>query len=561
MSRTATLPRNAATAARVDFNPASLNFGAVSPQSNGPDISVDPSFGPPAISFAGALRIPNVPTVTTVSASIRTGAPNFKVRDLIAMDWVWEEVDPGELPPGHHGPAPKVRVLEVSRQSDGSMPLAVTPGQYVLVRVEYLAPDAGSNFAGTLAVSGDGWEPIEIPLSFFLSGVETTVANTPVKLAQGTTTNVDVAIQVVAGPDSTVRFEISPTQLHSGISIVGANEFHATTRSQTVGLKLRTDLDAPLGDNTLAINRFFNNTRSGFFVPVTVKPFSSIQKIRGLSVVPEPTAATFTFTTDKVSKPVITIWRRSINHDPVKEMVPANQITVSLGGPAPQTSHSIRVAGLPVGQALWFRIDAGVEDPNLPASAFDTRTGETGTLQRTCFMKVWSIDVLQAGGDDSGPEDGNEIDFGFVVFDNARGAKLSEENFAKFDSVDHGQVLTPIIGDQDHFIAVPGSTDEIVPFIRGVSQDPDFPPLPGPAHYWTMPETLPAKPDSGANGDGSWADAFGTFSPPATMGETTSSTMVISTGLTLLSYLAKITFRTVVEDPLGVMGMQFPDSP
>jgi hypothetical protein len=548
-------------ATRVDFSPASLSFGAVAPESGGPDISVDPSFGPPGISFAGAVSVTNVPAPATVTAAIKSGAPIFKVRDLIVLDWVLEPVDPGELPPGHHGPLPRVKVLEVSGQSDGLTPLAVTTGQYLVVRVEYAAPSEGSNFAGVLAVTGDAWEPVEIALSLYLSGVSTTVLHTPVKLAQGTMTDMTIATKVVSGPNGMVRFEMSPTQLHSGVSISGTNEFFATDAMQDFVLRLRAATDAPIGDNALAINRFFMNNRSGFFVPITMDPLSSIQKIRGLSITPEPSALTFVFTTDRPSKPLITIWKRSINHDPVKEMVPDNQVAVSLGGPVPLTSHSIRVSGLPVAQALWFGIDAAAEDA--PAGAFASRSGETATLQRVCLVKVWSIEVLQAGGDDGGPEDGNELDFGFLVFDDATGARLSEETASQFDSVDHGETLTPSFGDKNGFVTVAGGTDTIVPYIKGVSQDPDFNPipLPGPALYWSMPDTLPDHPDSGANGDGSWADAYASFSPPTTIGDTTTPTFVLSTGPTLLSYLAKLTFRTIVSDPFNALSMVYPDAP
>ena len=137
-------------ATRVDYNPANLNFGAVVPEFNVPDISVDPSFGPPAISFSGALRIPNVPVSTNVTAAIKSGAPNFKVRDLIAMDSVSEEARPGRIASRPSRATTKVRVLEVSAQSDGLTSFAVTAGQYLLVRIEYLAPDASDNFAGVL---------------------------------------------------------------------------------------------------------------------------------------------------------------------------------------------------------------------------------------------------------------------------------------------------------------------------------------------------------------------------------------------------------------------------
>lgn len=549
-------------AAHVDFSPSNLNFGAVSPESSGPDISVDPSLGPPALSFSGALRIPSVSVSTNITAVIKSGSPYFRIRDVIALDWVWETVDPGELPPGHRGPPPKVRVLEITAQSDGREPFAVTIGQYVLVRVEYLAPAAGGDFAGVLSVTSDLWEPIELPLSFKLSYVSTSIADTPVALWQGTTTDVKIGTQVIAGPDSKVRFEISPTQIHSGVSIVGPSEFFATSALQDFTLTLRAAADSPIGDNTLAINKFFINMRSGFFVPITIKPFSSIQKIRGLKIFPEPSAISFLFTTDKSSKPVITIWKRSIRHDPVNEMVPANQVAVSLGGSIPQTSHDIRITGLPVGQALWFRIDAGVEDPGIPPSAFTTRSGETATLQRICQVKVWSVHVLGAGGDDGGPEDGNEIGFGFTVFNNANNEKLTFDRFADFGSVDNGEVLTPDFG-VDGSVAVLNAPDTIVPYLKAVSQDPDISPPPGgTVLYWAMPETLPDSMDYGANGDGSWSDGVCSFSPPATMGNHQSDTMAISTGLVpVLSFLAELTVNSNITDPFGATVMRYPDEP
>jgi hypothetical protein len=253
-----------------------------------------------------------------------------------------------------------------------------------------------------LSVTGDTWEPISVSLAFHLSGVSTTVLNTPVEMFQGVATDLTIETRVVAGPNAAVRFEISPTQLYSGITIAGNNQFFATDVAQLFLLKLQAASDAPGGETALALDRFFNNTRTGFFVPLDLKPFDAIQKIRQLSAFAEPTAITFKFNTDRLSRPVITLWRRTINHDAVREMVPANQVAVACGGPQPQNSHSIRVTGLPVGQALWFRIDADVEQSGFPSNAFDSRSGETGTLQRVCLVRVAQIKVLQAGGGDGG---------------------------------------------------------------------------------------------------------------------------------------------------------------
>jgi hypothetical protein len=539
-------------ATSVSFTPDHFDFGAVIPGSTGPDISVDPSFGPPQVSFSGAVQIKNVPVDASVTARVEEGTAFFKVRDVIALEWVWEEVDPGELGPGHHGPPPKVKVLEVASQSDGVTPLAVKQAQFLLVRVEYLVPGDGGVYSGKLVVIGDTWDPIEVPVSFYLSYVSTTVLNTPIDLAQGTPTDVMVEFKVAAGPDSNVRYEISQTQLHSGVSIVGQNEFNATGVAQQKTLQLRTAIDAPIGDNNLAIDQFFLNRRSGLFVPVTVKPFDSIQKIHGLSVAPEPSALNFKFTTERLSRPVVTIWRRSSLNDPVMDMVPRNKLASVDKGPTPLTSHSIRVGGLPNATTLWFRIDADVEVSGIPPNAFANFEGETATLQRVCVVHVWSIEVLSAGGDDSGSEDGNEIDFGMVVFDKATGQQLIQPTYAKLDSVNGGDVLTNLFGANDGFVQVPNPTDTIVPYIKGVSQDPD---LAGNVIYWAMPPTLPGRQDSGAIEGGSWADTYSPFDLPTAFGDQTSSTMVLSTGLTLLSYLARLTFETIVTDPHGALNM------
>jgi len=541
----------------VDFTPTSLNFGAVAPGSSGPDVSVDPSLGPPAISFSGSIRVKNVPVAANVTAAVKSGAPVFKIRDVIALEWVMEEVDPGELPPGHHGRPPKVRVLEVAAQSDGLTPLAVSAGQYLVVRIEYLAPSEGSNFTGALTVTGDTWEPIEVPLSLYLSGLSTKVAQKSVELMQGATNDLAIEIRTIAGPSSTVRFEISPTQLHSGVSIAGPNEFLATDVAQDIVLRLRAAIDAPVGDNTLAINQFFNNSRSGFFVPITIKPFLGIEKISKLTIVPEPAALTFNFTTVDPSRPVITIWERIVGNDPAKDMVSSHQLAVALGGAVPGTIHSIRVAGLPVELPLWFRIDAASEVAGM--GAVGSRIGETATLRRYCFVRVLKIEVLQAGGDDGGPEDGNEIDFGFVVFDDETREQLSTVTGGKFDSVDHGETLHPSFGDKNGDTWVPKAPDSIVPYIKGVTFDQDLDPSIGP--YWAMPDKLPDHLDSGADGTYSWADTFLPFSPPVTVGDFLSGTMVLSTGVTLLSYLTYLRIRTVITDPYDALKIPYPDLP
>jgi hypothetical protein len=55
-------------------------------------------------------------------------------------------VDPGELPPGHHGPPPQQLVTKIVAGSDGIKPLAVSKDQNVLVRVEFKALNNGGPY-------------------------------------------------------------------------------------------------------------------------------------------------------------------------------------------------------------------------------------------------------------------------------------------------------------------------------------------------------------------------------------------------------------------------------
>src|SRR5690348_13861874 len=98
--------------ANVTFTPARIDFGGVAPGSSGPDITVDPSAGPPHTSFAGGVQITNAPVDARITAHIENDTTHFMVRDVIIMQWEVEEIAPSELPPNHHGPPPLVQVLE-----------------------------------------------------------------------------------------------------------------------------------------------------------------------------------------------------------------------------------------------------------------------------------------------------------------------------------------------------------------------------------------------------------------------------------------------------------------
>ena len=87
------------------FSSTGLNFGPVAPGTFGPDISAIP----PGFSSAGGFESHNVPSGANVVANIVGDTLHFQIRDVCVLDWVWETVGGGELPPGHKGPPPGSR--------------------------------------------------------------------------------------------------------------------------------------------------------------------------------------------------------------------------------------------------------------------------------------------------------------------------------------------------------------------------------------------------------------------------------------------------------------------
>jgi hypothetical protein len=199
----------------VTVSPTHLDFGPARPGSMGRDISADPSLPPTAVSFNGGVRL-TAPSATEVVATISAGTDHFRVRDVLALEEVLEPVDPGELPPGHHGRLPRVDVLEVVATPNRVAPLGVTPGQVVVVRVEYFALSTEGTFTGELRIGADDWDPIDVPLSLFLAEVATTVPTSPMIIPQGGSAQVTIGIHSLAGPDVDVSYEMSGLQLDTG---------------------------------------------------------------------------------------------------------------------------------------------------------------------------------------------------------------------------------------------------------------------------------------------------------------------------------------------------------
>ena len=262
----------------VSYVPSNLDFGAVRPGDSGPDISVDGSLGPPATSFKGGVQIKSVPVAATLTASIRNNSGAFRVRDIIVLEWTLEDVDPGELPPGHHGRLPKVKVLEVFSQSPGGAPVAVTAGQYVVVRVAYATSflDSGG-LTATLRIEADTWAPIEVPLSLFLAGVATTFMAPPLLITAGKSASMSVRIQSAGGPGPiNVSYTVSQTQLHSGLTLE-PNSFPLSPGGSIPGtLVFHADPGAPLGPTTLSLDQW-DFTRTGLLLPVTILPAAQVE--------------------------------------------------------------------------------------------------------------------------------------------------------------------------------------------------------------------------------------------------------------------------------------------
>jgi hypothetical protein len=259
----------------VSFTPKSLSFSGVLPNSAGPDISIDPSLPADAVSFQGGVQIASAPNTTNVTAHIQGNDGIFKVRDLLILQFVLRDVDPNELPHGHHGPLPKERVLELVSQGDGSQPLPVKKGQFVLTRVKYAAPGSGNVLSGTLVIQGDGWETVQVPLSLFVAEVVTTFGETLLTIHQGQQVNLPITVRSVAGPEIDVRYRSSPLQLHTGISLTPTTVHVQQGQALSVNLTLKAEPDAPLGENTIFIEQV-DFASKGLLLPVNVIPASLV---------------------------------------------------------------------------------------------------------------------------------------------------------------------------------------------------------------------------------------------------------------------------------------------
>lgn len=180
--------------------------------------------------------------------SITGDTSHFQVRDIFILEEVIQEVDPNELPPGHHGPPPKHKVLQVVRQADKSGPIGVEKGQKVLVRVKYLALYVEGTFAGTLEIKCDSENIVQEPLSLYLSQIDIAISEV-LTIAQGHQANLPIRITSLMGPGMNISYRRALSQLHSGLTLL-PNLFHLDPReTKSDALVFQADSDAPLGPN------------------------------------------------------------------------------------------------------------------------------------------------------------------------------------------------------------------------------------------------------------------------------------------------------------------------
>jgi hypothetical protein len=267
------------------FSPSSFDFRAPV-ESTGPEITsdVDPS-NPASVSFQGGVRFDAAAVDTVASAQITAGADVFAVRDLIVLDWVWERVDPGDLPPGHKGPPPRVRVLEASATHTGPGSIPVKAGQVLLVRVMYNTGPIPASLPGTLTVSAPGWDAASVLLALTsfvppaTSTVRTRLLFDSLTIVTGQQAELPIEVTWVSGPATTVAFERSPVFQDARVSVQPASVHIAPQQQATiVRLLLQAAADAPTGTFDFAIRQYVSQPpfnlalRITIIVPVTPQP-------------------------------------------------------------------------------------------------------------------------------------------------------------------------------------------------------------------------------------------------------------------------------------------------
>jgi hypothetical protein len=267
------------------------------------------------------------------------------------------------------------------------------------------------------------------------------------------------------------------------------------------------------------------------------------QAIVGATITPDVGAIVATFTTVRPSKPVFTVWRRNANVA-ARDMVPANQVAFSGETLTPRTSHSVRIASLPQGLPLWLRITADAED--VPAAdplklRHAQMDMQTGTYVRTCVVRILSVEVLNSG--DSGGGASMLLQFQVYNGTSSAGESLIATKQSSVDSIDNGEFVGDMVGQYK----VDSAPDTIVPYMSALHWRGSF-----PVQGRKIGDTLPSGTGSGSDGEAEWADCLTRVALPTRLGDTTSSALMLGTGLLVPSIDARLTIETNVTNPSNI---------
>lgn len=144
----------------------------------------------------------------SVTAKITDDTSGGALSVALVTSYVIEEKleapDPGEVLHGPGKPIPVFIPVPVAH-GDGVNPLAVQSGQYVEVTVQF-APTATTPDSSTATLIVDGgtrWAPISIPVTAVVGFLA--VAHPSITVTQGQSVTVDVAVESVRGPATTVQ--------------------------------------------------------------------------------------------------------------------------------------------------------------------------------------------------------------------------------------------------------------------------------------------------------------------------------------------------------------------
>jgi Peptidase family C25 len=240
----------------VSFTPQSLDFGSVSPGSMGPpppppDTNVD---------LSGGVFLDHAPAAKVAASLSGNTAGVFKIASVAVYRWV--SIAPP--PPGHgppHTPFFPIRgeqVLELVATGDGTTPLAVAQGQFVLVSIRYTAPAAGGAFGATLLIAGDNWtpNPVQVPLSLSLGGIATHLGATSLTIPQGASGDLPIVAQSLGGPDTDVIYTLNTGPGPQGVSLQPLTVHVPHLKSVPATLHFTVSVGAPIVNNqTLWIQR------------------------------------------------------------------------------------------------------------------------------------------------------------------------------------------------------------------------------------------------------------------------------------------------------------------